>query len=144
MRIFFFCLSVFFFLMIRRPPRSTLFPYTTLFRPRRGPLATGSTTTLPVKASQGKRCAGARVYPSRVPALSNASGGPRMKRTMLVAATMGAALTLLVAGCGGDNKPVWLSSQHQDDQWWPPGSAQRSEGGGEMTAWRGRGDGPAA
>src|SRR6266568_6099249 len=30
----------FFFLMIRRPPRSTLFPYTTLFRsrPRDGPL----------------------------------------------------------------------------------------------------------
>src|SRR6266511_5503589 len=26
----------FFFLMIRRPPRSTLFPYTTLFRPRHG------------------------------------------------------------------------------------------------------------
>src|SRR5438045_9034033 len=25
-------LSVFFFLMLRRPPRSTLFPYTTLFR----------------------------------------------------------------------------------------------------------------
>src|SRR2546422_8671879 len=35
--------SVFFFLMIRRPPRSTLFPYTTLFRsllsgPATGPL----------------------------------------------------------------------------------------------------------
>src|SRR5215813_10543067 len=28
------CLSFFFFLMIRRPPRSTLFPYTTLFRSR--------------------------------------------------------------------------------------------------------------
>src|SRR6266700_2789619 len=27
--------GVFFFLMIRRPPRSTLFPYTTLFRSRR-------------------------------------------------------------------------------------------------------------
>src|SRR5260221_11638957 len=27
--------SFFFFLMIRRPPRSTLFPYTTLFRSRR-------------------------------------------------------------------------------------------------------------
>src|SRR5204863_9273657 len=27
----------FFFLMIRRPPRSTLFPYTTLFRSRREP-----------------------------------------------------------------------------------------------------------
>src|SRR5437588_12627386 len=37
----------FFFLMIRRPPRSTLFPYTTLFRPcsapgRRADLGTGS------------------------------------------------------------------------------------------------------
>src|SRR2546429_5951070 len=27
---------LYFFLMIRRPPRSTLFPYTTLFRSRRG------------------------------------------------------------------------------------------------------------
>src|SRR3712207_7278499 len=27
---------IFFFLMIRRPPRSTLFPYTTLFRSARG------------------------------------------------------------------------------------------------------------
>src|SRR5438045_9440691 len=27
-----FCILLFFFLMIRRPPRSTLFPYTTLFR----------------------------------------------------------------------------------------------------------------
>src|SRR5689334_23745777 len=29
-------MSYFFFLMIRRPPRSTLFPYTTLFRSRGG------------------------------------------------------------------------------------------------------------
>src|SRR3989442_11955249 len=29
-----FCFLFFFFLMIRRPPRSTLFPYTTLFRSR--------------------------------------------------------------------------------------------------------------
>src|SRR5260370_30343057 len=29
-------LSFFFFLMIRRPPRSTLFPYTTLFRSEHG------------------------------------------------------------------------------------------------------------
>src|SRR5690349_17302943 len=28
----------FFFLMLRRPPRSTLFPYTTLFRSRHAPL----------------------------------------------------------------------------------------------------------
>src|SRR5256885_12248500 len=36
------CVSVdffFFFLMIRRPPRSTLFPYTTLFRSDLHPLA---------------------------------------------------------------------------------------------------------
>src|SRR5216684_7968961 len=31
----------FFFLMIRRPPRSTLFPYTTLFRPQRLPRRRG-------------------------------------------------------------------------------------------------------
>src|SRR5215510_15835552 len=30
---FFLLSQIFFFLMIRRPPRSTLFPYTTLFRP---------------------------------------------------------------------------------------------------------------
>src|SRR2546430_17491641 len=30
-------LILFFFLMIRRPPRSTLFPYTTLFRSHLGP-----------------------------------------------------------------------------------------------------------
>src|SRR5438477_7159428 len=40
--------SIFFFLMVRRPPRSTLFPYTTLFRsprsaaPGRRSAATGS------------------------------------------------------------------------------------------------------
>src|SRR3712207_9576925 len=33
--------GVFFFLMIRRPPRSTLFPYTTLFRSRNTPIDPG-------------------------------------------------------------------------------------------------------
>src|SRR5437016_10301925 len=32
MLVFFLFFCLFFFLMIRRPPRSTLFPYTTLFR----------------------------------------------------------------------------------------------------------------
>src|SRR3712207_8501681 len=32
----------FFFLMIRRPPRSTLFPYTTLFRSREGAMVAGA------------------------------------------------------------------------------------------------------
>src|SRR2546426_8333262 len=35
------CILYFFFLMIRRPPRSTLFPYTTLFR--------STAHTLPIK-----------------------------------------------------------------------------------------------
>src|SRR3989475_1979684 len=41
-------LSFFFFLMIRRPPRSTLFPYTTLFRSGRGvrPLRLGRPSAL--------------------------------------------------------------------------------------------------
>src|SRR5256885_6976495 len=34
-------LVLFFFLMIRRPPRSTLFPYTTLFRSHRRPAPLG-------------------------------------------------------------------------------------------------------
>src|SRR3712207_8019397 len=34
-------LLLFFFLMIRRPPRSTLFPYTTLFRSEHAALAVG-------------------------------------------------------------------------------------------------------
>src|SRR6266446_9113925 len=35
--LFFLSFLFFFFLMIRRPPRSTLFPYTTLFRSRTAP-----------------------------------------------------------------------------------------------------------
>src|SRR5215211_8237418 len=46
---FFLCVPFFFFLMIRRPPRSTLFPYTTLFRSP----ASGSTRT-----PEGSRRAG--------------------------------------------------------------------------------------
>src|SRR5438552_14591566 len=37
----------FFFLMIRRPPRSTLFPYTTLFRSGRRPSTTCHTDSSP-------------------------------------------------------------------------------------------------
>src|SRR5436189_1775043 len=48
------CLSFlsFFFLMIRRPPRSTLFPYTTLFRS----LATRSASGGGSPAASGRRC----------------------------------------------------------------------------------------
>src|SRR5256885_11889622 len=36
------CTVLFFFLMIRRPPRSTLFPYTTLFRSMRTAISRAS------------------------------------------------------------------------------------------------------
>src|SRR5256885_3424637 len=58
-----FCDFFFFFLMIRRPPRSTLFPYTTLFRSRtaRAPrLATRKTppaTGPPLQAGHDAACA---------------------------------------------------------------------------------------
>src|SRR3712207_9028801 len=50
-------LFIFFFLMIRRPPRSTLFPYTTLFRSR------GDEITDPFPPSNPRTASG------RVPAL---------------------------------------------------------------------------
>src|SRR5258708_27291506 len=51
----------FFFLMIRRPPRSTLFPYTTLFRSRR---------------SRGHCCSPKRPSASGSPARRTRSGMP--------------------------------------------------------------------
>src|SRR2546430_12440555 len=52
------CILYFFFLMIRRPPRSTLFPYTTLFRSHfvqsDAPLGgTGELGPVPVHAAVG-------------------------------------------------------------------------------------------
>src|SRR3712207_9014821 len=52
-------LSHLFFLMIRRPPRSTLFPYTTLFRSTRG-------ACTPREPAHADACAGARPH-SRAP-----------------------------------------------------------------------------
>src|SRR5437588_11708166 len=56
--------SSFFFLMIRRPPRSTLFPYTTLFRSRCH--HTGGKNSLPPRtpaAAVAPRTAGTRPAP---------------------------------------------------------------------------------
>src|SRR5688572_31558958 len=50
-------LSIFFFLMIRRPPRSTLFPYTTLFR---SPAARSTCCS-----SMNVRCRSTCLQPSR-------------------------------------------------------------------------------
>src|SRR5258708_17208311 len=40
--------------MIRRPPRSTLFPYTTLFRSPAQPALTGASTLLPKREPAGE------------------------------------------------------------------------------------------
>src|SRR5437016_8461878 len=49
----YFLLSLFFFLMIRRPPRSTLFPYTTLFRSPRCCSTAGDLSVRRVKSETG-------------------------------------------------------------------------------------------
>src|SRR6266481_9130835 len=49
---FFSVFFTFFFLMIRRPPRSTLFPYTTLFRSRR----THRKTRNPLRLARFRSC----------------------------------------------------------------------------------------
>src|SRR5438093_3352261 len=64
--------STFFLLIIRRPPRSTLFPYTTLFRSSgassaRSPARTGRCSTTPTRGrpSSATSAAGRRPAPTR-------------------------------------------------------------------------------
>src|SRR5207249_11776017 len=47
----------FLFLLIRRPPRSTLFPYTTLFRSRQPPPLSRATRAGPARQRVGRRLA---------------------------------------------------------------------------------------
>src|SRR2546425_6546817 len=63
----------FFFLMIRRPPRSTLFPYTTLFRSAVGTLRVTVVTTgvdldtsgYTVLVDEDREAAGIEIHPGR-------------------------------------------------------------------------------
>src|SRR5690554_7400375 len=67
-----FCFSFFFFLMIRRPPRSTLFPYTTLFRSRwYSPCGTGGSV------AQWWICHGVTFFGRHRHQLRSAGGGPQ-------------------------------------------------------------------
>src|SRR5205807_8717636 len=61
-------LSLLFFFMIRRPPRSTLFPYTTLFRSCFSRSRPGTTTSTPAPSHR-------RVHPASSPSR------PRRRRT---------------------------------------------------------------
>src|SRR2546430_17683056 len=84
--------SLFFFLMIRRPPRSTLFPYTTLFRSR---AAAGSR---PGPAAAPVPPAGGRGLTPR----SFRRGGPRGRRGVEADGRGGRGLLL----GGGRGAPV--------------------------------------
>src|SRR3712207_8426940 len=64
--------SCFFFLMIRRPPRSTLFPYTTLFRSPVG-LRFGA------RARGGRRAVTPRAQRPRADRRGVSRGGPRAR-----------------------------------------------------------------
>src|SRR5256885_11023617 len=70
------CSLFFFFLMIRRPPRSTLFPYTTLFRSPdvRRARTTSPASEYPPANDQSPPVAGIRATPDAIP-LIPATGG---------------------------------------------------------------------
>src|SRR5260370_4746359 len=80
----------FFFLMIRRPPRSTLFPYTTLFRSRRKATLDARLAALPRHVRQvGRRMAflGAHEICRRGGGASALMTAMSVKRLLLVGAT---------------------------------------------------------
>src|SRR2546426_9368930 len=74
-----FIFSLFFFLMIRRPPRSTLFPYTTLFRSRGPGRATAARAPRGHPRARSRICSPLRgaVRDSRRPAPAGAARFPR-------------------------------------------------------------------
>src|ERR1035441_2458937 len=73
----YFLLSFFFFLMIRRPPRSTLFPYTTLFRSRVPPYTPlPPQRTIPEWKAARSRLSGFRPSGSAPPAAPESNPAP--------------------------------------------------------------------
>src|SRR3712207_7355380 len=70
-----------FFLMIRRPPRSTLFPYTTLFRSRRGTISRGLTSRGASLLHRRGVGAGGRHHFSNAPTFSSSQLRDRKSNT---------------------------------------------------------------
>src|SRR6266853_3217750 len=62
------CFLFFFFLMIRRPPRSTLFPYTTLFRSDPPPTTRRGRAPAPCRC---RRCVRSEEHTSELQSQSN-------------------------------------------------------------------------
>src|SRR2546422_5242670 len=59
--------------MIRRPPRSTLFPYTTLFRSKQGPGKTPDPCSLPTAVRLCVCASGCLVHPTHAAAATGRS-----------------------------------------------------------------------
>src|SRR5258708_30548847 len=79
------CLPLVFFLMIRRPPRSTLFPYTTLFRSNTTLNFSGGTQTITLGAANSISGAGSVVFGGGTTTIDgsgtyNVTGGTRITR----------------------------------------------------------------
>src|SRR5258708_32609891 len=73
---------LFFFLMIRRPPRSTLFPYTTLFRSSRG-RTPSSARRSPGNPARRLACSGEGCFQRTYPADNSAESILDRKSTRL-------------------------------------------------------------
>src|SRR2546422_11337546 len=109
-------LFVFFFLMIRRPPRSTLFPYTTLFRSR----AFQETAGRPRRRRAGR---GARARAAAQPDLRRTllkRQEPRMPGARSLA--LAAVALVTVGGCRGGASGPKVTLRHHP----PAGGAYHS------------------
>src|SRR3712207_8466937 len=68
--------------MIRRPPRSTLFPYTTLFRSKRQAITNPQKTVYSIKRFMGETYDQSKKEAERVPfKVVNEGGYPRVERS---------------------------------------------------------------
>src|SRR6266498_968447 len=96
-------LLYFFFLMIRRPPRSTLFPYTTLFRSGPGRsllLRRADLRPPPCRPGRDQRLRRARGLPSRRQRVPAHRADDRLRRVARARVPRGDELTAAVSAFG--------------------------------------------
>src|SRR3989449_11205424 len=110
--------------MIRRPPRSTLFPYTTLFRSHRHHVAR-------LRGGRARR-GGRRISGARAALRRAAGSGGGMSaisgRTRLGLEVLGAGAAL--GGAGGN--PVWAAARGGRGLLFPPRAGGGGGGGGRL------------
>src|SRR2546422_6091595 len=109
---------LFFFLMIRRPPRSTLFPYTTLFRSPRAAAAERGASAAPAVARPPRLRSSGAVHGRAREATGRAGGEPRGAAAATVRTAAGRAGA---SGAGRAPPAAPLGAAHQVEQREPPG-----------------------